>query len=895
MTCERFTGLYETLKKRGNILEIKLKYAKARSLSLGLLAAALMLPGLQVWAADSGGYLEEVIVTGTKRTTSQQDTPIAVSTLTADDMANTFINDVRAVAELAPNVLLTKQPGFNALSGGIRGTGSTSILVMQDTSVGITIDDFAISSVQSQFVELFDVQQVEVYRGPQGTLFGKNSTGGVIAITSKKPDIEQFNGDIEVTYGQYDAYGGNSDIAKIAGAFDLPLIEGELGFRFAGVYDTTEGYMRNDKDTATFPDSSPWLDINGVGGAPLPADIAGPARGNGDWLDGKSVLAWKAKLLWQPTDQYEAFFTWEYLRDNSDSVANVHESPAGEGFLVPIFGFPAIGDVPGQSPYSTGSTSTFGDKHIVDSDGFYLTQKLSLETVELKLIAGWRETEETLASNYVGEFFPLFDASRNLEREQSQIEFRAVTNFEGPINFVAGAAYFEDDVAFRSIAAQGFSGFFLGPNAETGTLLDPDGFVNFDTDWVNDPAVNNRGQQRKSWATYLDGTYEINEKVTLTGGIRYTKDKKKFQALSGGGAPCNQYTRAVDSVAADPSMPFDAATNCLDIQSTRLSRAGITLDQYNPRENPLPDEQFALNLDLKESWDEISWRLVLDYDLNDDQMIYGSVATGYISGGYTETCSTAITCVPYNAETNINYELGYKAEFLDRTLRFNTAIFYSDFDDIQRNQVVPYTNSAGTPAQETLTVNAGKSSVYGVEVEATWLVNERLTLKGSLGILEAEYDKFEFDPQPNNPATGIVDFSGLDIPFASPVQVNLDATYELPLTGGSSLTFNANVNYQDEAETSPFDSLASGGGSFLAPRPEVVVRQPTNTQIEERTMVNANVTWRDAEQRYYVTAYGRNLTDKTKRVGANSVAFLWNFTVYGPPREYGIRVGVNFN
>ena len=138
MTCERFTGLYETLKKRGNILEIKLKYAKARSLSLGLLAAALMLPGLQVWAADSGGYLEEVIVTGTKRTTSQQDTPIAVSTLTADDMANTFINDVRAVAELAPNVLLTKQPGFNALSGGIRGTGSTSILVMQDTSVGIT-------------------------------------------------------------------------------------------------------------------------------------------------------------------------------------------------------------------------------------------------------------------------------------------------------------------------------------------------------------------------------------------------------------------------------------------------------------------------------------------------------------------------------------------------------------------------------------------------------------------------------------------------------------------------------------------------------------------------------------------------------------------------------------
>ncbi len=208
--------------------------------------------------------------------------------------------------------------------------------------------------------------------------------------------------------------------------------------------------------------------------------------------------------------------------------------------------------------------------------------------------------------------------------------------------------------------------------------------------------------------------------------------------------------------------------------------------------------------------------------------------------------------------------------------------------------MVPYINSAGTPAQETLTVNAGKSEVYGVEVEATWLATDRLTLRGSLGILEAKYTEFEFDPQPNNPDTGIVDFSGLDIPFASPLQINFDATYEQPLTGGGSLVFNANVNFQDEAETSPFDSLASGGGSFLAPRPEVVVRHPTNTQIEKRTLLNASVTWRDADERYYITAYGRNLTDEVKRVGANSVAFLWNFTVYGPPREYGVRVGVNF-
>ena len=844
--------------------------------------------------------MEEIIVTGTKRETSQQDTPLAVTTLTAQSIADTFVNDVRAVADLSPNVLLTKQPGFNALSGGIRGTGSTSILVMQDTSVGITIDDFVISSVQSQFVELFDLEQVEIYRGPQGTLFGKNSTGGVIAITTKRPNVEEFGGNIEVTYGQFDAYGGNTDIAKIAASMDVPLIEGELGLRFSGVYDTYEGFYRNDKDTATFPHQVPWFDVLGVSGNPLPDLVNKEVRGNGEVLDGKKVLAWKTKLLWQPTDRYEALLTWEYLRDDSDSPPNVHESPQGEGFLHPFFGFPAIGDVEGQSPYSTGITDQANginimDGHTVYSDGIYLSQQLDLDRVTLKLLAGWRETDETLASTYTGEAFPLFDASRNLEREQTQVELRFVTNLDGPANFVGGGVYFKDDVAFRSIATQGFSAFFLGPHPETGTLLRPDGRINFDTGWITDPGTNNRWQQRDSFALYLDGTWDVSERVALSAGIRYTEDDKNFQALAVGGAPCNQYTRPVDSIPTDPSLPLDPVTNCWDVQSTRLSRAGITGAQYDPRENPLPPEQYNLNLDIGDKWDEISWRVVLDYQVRDDQLLYASVATGYISGGYTETCSTRITCVAYDAETNINYEVGYKADFLERTLRINTAVFYSDFDDIQRNQVVPYINSAGTPAQETLTVNAGKSEVYGVEVEATWLPTDRLTLKASLGVLEAKYKEFEFDPQPNNPATGIVDFGGLDIPFAAPLQWNLDATYEFPLSGGGSVAFNANANFQDEAETSPFDSLASGGGSFLAPRAEVVVRQPTYTQIQKRTLVNASVTWRDADDRYYITAYGRNLTNEHKRVGANSVAFLWNFTYYGPPREYGLRLGVNFH
>ena len=112
------------------------------ALTLFVSLAALLVPGTLLLAADS--VLEEIIVTGTKRDTSQQDTPLAISTITASMISNTFVNDIRAVADLTPNVLLTVQPGFNAIAGGIRGTGSTSILVTQDTSVGVTVDDFEI-------------------------------------------------------------------------------------------------------------------------------------------------------------------------------------------------------------------------------------------------------------------------------------------------------------------------------------------------------------------------------------------------------------------------------------------------------------------------------------------------------------------------------------------------------------------------------------------------------------------------------------------------------------------------------------------------------------------------------------------------------------------------------
>ena len=192
--------------------------------------------------------IEEIIVTGTKRDISQQDVPIAVSTITEQQLENTFRNDVFALGQLAPNVTLTPQNGFNAIAGGMRGTGFISILVTKDPSVGIVVDDFAFNHVQAQAIEMFDMEQVEIYRGPQGTLFGKNTTGGAIAFTTKKPVLGETTFDVEATYGQYAS--NDASIEKINAAINFPIGD-TLAVRISVIQDEEEGYWTNSKPSGS--------------------------------------------------------------------------------------------------------------------------------------------------------------------------------------------------------------------------------------------------------------------------------------------------------------------------------------------------------------------------------------------------------------------------------------------------------------------------------------------------------------------------------------------------------------------------------------------------------------------------------------------------------------------
>ncbi|MEP1472683.1 MAG: TonB-dependent receptor [Halieaceae bacterium] len=794
--------------------------------------------------------LEEVIVTGTKRAVAQQDLSVAVTTVTSKQLENTFQNDVTALSELAPNVNLTPQNGFNAIAGGMRGTGFISILVTKDPSVGITVDEFAFNHVQSQFVEMFDMEQVEIYRGPQGTLFGKNTTGGAIAFTTKKPVLGEFFGEVEGDYGQFDS--NDSDFSKLKFSLNVPIGD-TVAARLAVIQDKSDGYYTNDKPPGG--EFNP-LACGGDPGCVEAVRSPFPDTGRGEDIGGKDVLAAKLKFRWQPNDFYLADLIFEYVEDEGDTVATANETPlasqnGGEGYLWPVLGFPGIGN---GDPFSTGQS--YGQTkpvdiqggHDIEAEGIYLNQTFSFDSYDFKWILGARSQDEILASTYTGEAYTtLYDASRNSKRDTFQNEFRVTSKYDGPFNFVSGLGYYEDDVDFVVFATLGINTFFTAEPAFYQDL--------FQTQETR--------QERESMAFYIDGTYDLTDAMKISAGFRHTKDEKDFFRL-------------------DQGLPGTASNF-------------FTIDQYKgPFKNPIPADQFGTQVNDSKDFSANTYRLVLDYNWTDEVMTYISYATGFIAGGFSETCAFADTsCRPYESEENDNLEVGVKADLMDGRLRMNAALFHTTYENLQRDTVVEILDSSGNPFQETRAINEGESTANGLEVEVSYVPTPNFRVDFNLGWLDHEYDSYDplYEPATLGleGTTTAVDFSSLEVPFSPEWNGGIGATYFQDWSNGSTITYNVNVHYQDEFETSPAPA-SQQGGTIDNP----VLKQKANTQAEERTLVNAYVTWESPNRAFEVSLYGKNLTDEEYRVAANPVAALWNFTRHGPPRHWGVQLGYAF-
>tara|TARA_R110001599_G_scaffold353815_1_gene598804 strand:+ start:48142 stop:50595 length:2454 start_codon:yes stop_codon:yes gene_type:complete len=695
--------------------------------------------------------LEEVMVTATRRTSTDiQTTPIAVTAITSRDIEELVPRDLGDIAAQVPNFVAGKQPGFKAAAFAIRGVGTTSIIVYQDAQVGVTVDDFVLPSVQTQNMEMFDIEQIEVLRGPQGTLFGKNTTGGVINVKTKRPRLNETT--LEVA-GKVEEYG------RYEGRYAINHGTDTLAFRGAGAYIKSDGFYENGASygpVTPFDPASPYVGATG--------------KGNGDDVGGDDSFSSRFKLLWQPNENFSALAQYEMIRDKGDSPPSVNTTQPGAPFVFNALG---LGKDSGN-PLNNGAVTDrddlllhMSDGHQVDIDGYYLNMDWTIDDYTISSVTGYREQDSELPNTYTGEVGPnsLFDANRQDHRETFQQELRVATNFSGPMNFVAGGFYQTDDTTFCVNQVLGFLDL-LGVGSDA--FGDP-------TFFNNNPQVLCNEQEAENWAVFVDGTYEFGDGWSLGVGGRWTNEKKDwtgrnqvfYQQLEGGFNP--------DLTWQDFSEPLGAA-------KFNKYNAGVFKDN--------------------ESWDEPTYRATISYEVSDDTFTYFNYSHGFKSGGYNDQTGTsgapitAASAAPTDPEKADSYELGLKTDLWDNNLRLDVAAFYVEYSDAQRDLVASFENEFGAEFQETRFFNAADMEVYGLEVQFTAAVTENLTLRGNASYLHSEYKKFLADT--NYDGVDDVDLSNAEVNRAPEYLWNIDAIYEHELFGGD-MRWVLNANYEDDA------------------------------------------------------------------------------------------------
>lgn len=696
--------------------------------------------------------IDTVSVTARKREEPEQRTPVTMSVITGDSLERLFVNDLSDLNNVAPNVILEPVGVFqNTAAFFVRGIGSADVDSAQDPAVGIVIDGVAMARNATSLLDMFDVESVEILRGPQGTLFGRNTVGGVVNVRSRRPSGE-FGVRGRLTFGDY----GRADVRL---AVDVPVIEGKVAAKVAVLWQNFDGFWFNE----------------------FTQEDAG----------GDDLLVVRPMVQFTPSDNFDLTIIGEVQRDRGDIYPATNGSTSGQ-LLGRIFGLP--GHDLGEGPEFVWRADA-PNINRVDVWGITAEANLTTGIGTFTSVTGYREAVELAWTDLDAEAIPFFNTVRPIDHEQLTQELRLASDVTDWLDIVVGLYFFRQEFA---MAQQRNQTFIPGVPSTFGFTA----------------------QTHKSYAGFFHANIKLTDNLRATVGGRYTKEKKHFTHNPLG------------------TCPGPGPENC-----------------------PPPFE-------IDESWDNFGPKIGLDYFFNDDVMVYASWSRGFRSGGFAGRAVSISTIGPFDEEKLDAFEIGLKSDWFDRRLRVNLALFWYEFDDLQR---VIIRESTTGPGNETITDNAAAARIRGLELEITAIPFEGFTLEGSLGYLDAEYADFFADLNGDGIET---DNSALELSRAPKWQLRISATYEFPLSNLGILALNLDYSY-----TSEF-FLAVGNGDFN-------LREDVN-------LLSGSVTFRDNEERYRLSFFMKNITNELYRQSATVVGALNRIYVPGDPRHWGIELGFDF-
>lgn len=631
--------------------------------------------------AEDALTLGSITVSAQQREESAQDVPISINVFSAQEARELNAYDINDLGQYTPgletNNLSATQPRYT-----IRGITTNDFGIGSDPAVGVYQDGVYLGRIGAAQINFNDIERVEVLKGPQGTLFGRNAAAGAIHVVTKKPQ-PVAEGNVRYQYGNYDRH-------RAEALYNTPVSD-SVYTRASIVYNRRDGYIEN---------------------------LQGPD------LDDEEQYSVRFGLLWEPSNTSELLLRFEYDKIDQDARQLTSLNPA-------------IGPADPYGPYETDLDSN----EQRDLYGVSATFTQSWGDLTFTSISAYREFDSSNLQDEDGSANPRFSfVTRNLEDQyQFSQEFRLQSDDQQRLRWTLGANYFHEDADQRSdvrittdtldtfflFAAgvpgeaipqvplgTGLTGFFLnafGPALEqlsalTGQSVEQlaaaTAAANLGRDWLEQTSNNLNAD---SYALYADVSYALDDHWELSVGLRYTYDEKDFSIFS---EYQNEFVIPVPGVA---PVPFGL----------------IFFDQFSPAQRQNDD------------WDSFTPRVVLQYAWSDQVSAYASFSEGFKAGGF----NTLGLDEPFDPEQVDNYELGFKSLWLNGRVLFNAALFRYDYNDLQ---ILRLSGPAG--AVPTFNVRNADAKGKGVEFELAWRVTDQLNLAANYGFLDTEITQYNFFP-----------------------------------------------------------------------------------------------------------------------------------------------------
>jgi iron complex outermembrane recepter protein len=794
-------------------------------------------------ADDPRWLLEEVTVTATKRKESLQDTPISIAALDASSLEKLGISGIGDIGNNIPNLNISRFPtSQSTLRIFIRGIGINDVQITQDPSVGVYLNGVYVARSTGMALDVADLERIEVLRGPQGTLYGRNSIGGAINLITVPPSFEDLS-------AKQSIHTGNRDYFKTRTIINAPLND-QLSAKLVYLNSEKGGYVKN----ASGPD---FYDAKDEGG-----------RFDLRWLVNDEMTVdyaydFSRNEIVNPT--YQAI--WE---PGGDSLIFADTNkPKPFSFYAPLSGLARdyINFTPNE--HRLGRIDT--QQEVLPSDtnvnGHSLVFSWETESLTFKSITAYREVKEQqyaeLGSGAVGDFHlnqgatniphlivsdflsiacdaPLddiiFDTAdctkshnfsatrRKIEQNQFSQELQLLGDINDKFSYVVGMYYFEEEA--DEVLPLVVQNAFAPPQ--------PSGLV-YQYALSNDRlSIDN-----SAWAAYGQTTFTpdiLEQRLRLTMGIRYTEDSRKAHA--------NRLRETLTVGAGLEHIAF-------------ASGAGrIVYDEK-----------------VDNDFDNTSYEVILGYDVSDDINTYAKVTTGYKSGGYNTRSPDEEDFVKgFDQEEVISYEMGLKGELWDKRLRLNVAAFYTEYDDIQLNLSA---TCDACDVTDSNVFNGGAAEASGAELDIMALLTEGLIATLSYAYLDADYEKVTDTRERNDLQK---EYYGEETKFlftnAPQHTYTIGLDYTFTPTPIGIVTGSLNYNWVDERYGT--------GDAFYKKRSFMDDHGLLNARL---TLSNITVGGGDMS----VALWGKNLENKEYVVDAvASFPHASRAVLFGEPRSYGI-------